>query len=163
VIDGLTGERCCEQVLERFTEPPTIDDCKLALSEHNATKNRFSTLHLLSRDVDHVTLPGVPTVSNYINAVYVDSYSQRQRFIVTQTPLVNTVDDFWAMIRHQQVRCAAQLSSHYDLIIISSSCHMISDGIICCWSLKRPKQHHNKRLNIIEGNYFDVPKILRDH
>lgn len=91
-------------MLEKFTDSPTTDECKLALSEHNTSKNRFSTVHLLSRDSDHVTLPGAPTVSNYINAVYVDSYAQRRRFIVTQTPLVSTVDDFWAMIRHQQVR-----------------------------------------------------------
>jgi len=95
---------CCDEVLERYTDAPVEDECRVALSDQNTGKNRFSTLNLLPRDHrDHVTLPGAPTVDNYINAVYVDSYTQRHRFIVTQTPLQNTLDDFWAMIRHQQV------------------------------------------------------------
>jgi len=49
-------------------------------------------------------LTGALAVSDYINAVYVDSYTRRNRFIVTQTPLASTVDDFWAMICHQQIR-----------------------------------------------------------
>ena len=68
------------------------------------TKNRFSTLRLLSRDSDMPVLTGALAVSDYINAVYVDSYTRRNRFVVTQTPLASTVDDFWAMICQQQIR-----------------------------------------------------------
>jgi len=94
-------------VLEKYTDAPASDECKVALSEHNKAKNRFSTLHLLSRDSDLPVLTGALAVGDYINAVYVDSYSRRNRFIVTQTPLVSTVDDFWAMVCHQRVRSAA--------------------------------------------------------
>jgi len=98
------------KVLERYTETPSPDECKMALSEHNKVKNRFSTVHLLSRDADLPVLAGALAVSDYINAVYVDSYSQRNKFIVTQTPLVNTVDDFWAMICDHRVRLAVSTS-----------------------------------------------------
>jgi len=98
-------------VLEKYTDAPTSDDCKVALSEHNKTKNRFSTLHLLSRDSDLPVLTGALAVGDYINAVWVDSYSRRNKFIVTQSPLVSTVDDFWAIVCHQRVRLAASRSS----------------------------------------------------
>jgi len=96
-------------VLEKFTAVPSVDECRVALSEQNAGKNRFArSVHLLSRDADHVTVqPGAPaTLDNYVSAVYVDSYSRRRRFIVTQTPLANTVDDFWTMCRLHRVTYA---------------------------------------------------------
>jgi len=45
-------------VLEKFTEAPSVDECKVALSDHNIAKNRFSTLRLLSRDSDMPLLTG---------------------------------------------------------------------------------------------------------
>ena len=93
-------------MLELYTEEPSADDCKVALSEHNRAKNRFSTAHLLSRDGDLPAMAGALAVYDYINAVYVDSYKRRNRFIVTQTPLTGTVDDFWALICDQRVRSA---------------------------------------------------------
>lgn len=36
--------------------------------------------------------------TTYINAVYVDSYRQRNAFILTQSPLPKTVIDFWRMV-----------------------------------------------------------------
>ena len=97
-------------MLEKFTDAPSVDECKVALSDHNMAKNRFSTLRLLSRDTDMPVLAGALAVSDYINAVYVDSYSRRNWFIVTQTPLASTVDDFWALICDQQIRLAVSLS-----------------------------------------------------
>jgi len=94
------------QVLEKYTDTPAADECKIAQSEHNEPKNRFPTLRLLSRDADRPALPGAPATSNYINAVYVDSYKRQNRFIVTQTPLQSTVDDFWTMISQYRVRSA---------------------------------------------------------
>ena len=93
-------------MLEKYTDTPATDECKMALSEHNRAKNRFSTVRLLSRDTDRPVLAGALAVCDYINAVYVDSYTRRNRFIVTQTPLGRTVDDFLALICGYRVRLA---------------------------------------------------------
>lgn len=59
---------------------------------------------LLSRDQDRPILTGGLSATNYINAVFLDSYKQRKAFIVTQTPLKNTVEDFLALIYEYNVR-----------------------------------------------------------
>ena len=98
-------------MLEKFTDLPSVDECKVALSDHNLSKNRFSTLRLLSRDSDMPVLAGALAVADYINAVNVDSYTRPSRFIVTQTPLDSTVDDFWALICHHRIRFAVSRPS----------------------------------------------------
>ena len=72
---------------------------------------------------------GALAVSDYINAVYVDSYTRRNRFIVTQTPLTSTVDDFLALICHHRIRSAAKLNSlrfFWRISLRTFSCQDIS-------------------------------------
>jgi protein tyrosine phosphatase len=57
-------------------------------------------------------LTGATSRSNYINAVFIDSYTQRQAFIVTQTPLSNTVEDFLALIYQYNVWYVEFFSYH---------------------------------------------------
>ncbi|XP_071838116.1 uncharacterized protein [Apostichopus japonicus] len=99
----------------------------IALSLDQNKKKIFKQLkvhsELDSRDTNHtscppteperVRFPDATPVSNkllfarsigkmhadgYINAFEVDSYSRRQGFIVTQSPLPNTVEDFWRLV-----------------------------------------------------------------
>ena len=92
-------------MLEKFTEhQPTESECQMALCEANKSKNRFSTLRLVARDADRPVLSGPLAVSDYINAVYIDSYTQRRAFILTQTPLDSTLDDFLTLLVEQRVR-----------------------------------------------------------
>ena len=92
------------QVLEQFTEVPSVESVSVGLSESNKDKNRFSTLRLLSRDQDRPVLTSGLVTGNYINAVFVDSYRHRRTFIVTQTPLSHTVEDFLALVHDYRVR-----------------------------------------------------------
>ncbi|XP_068677377.1 receptor-type tyrosine-protein phosphatase S-like isoform X3 [Montipora foliosa] len=60
----------------------------------NASKNRFP---------DIIPLNGSRVVlkdgrSDYINAAFVDTFRERNSFIMTQAPLDNTIEDFWKMI-----------------------------------------------------------------
>lgn len=64
----------------------------------NKDKNRYSTA--LPFDTNRVLLEMMNNdeSTSYINAAYVDSYKHRNMFILTQSPLPHTVDDFWRML-----------------------------------------------------------------
>lgn len=69
-----------------------------ATAAENLEKNRYSTA--LPIDSNRVLLQLIDDneCTTYINAAYVDSYRQRNAFILTQSPLPTTVTDFWRMI-----------------------------------------------------------------
>lgn len=48
--------------------------------------------------------------SDYINAVPVDGFRFKEQFIVTQTPLPNTVIDFWRMVAEKEVKVIVSLN-----------------------------------------------------
>ncbi|XP_041357574.1 receptor-type tyrosine-protein phosphatase T-like [Gigantopelta aegis] len=64
----------------------------------NRGKNRFRGYY--PYDQNRVVLTMLPEVphSDYINASYLDSYSEKQHFIAAQAPNKNTLSDFWRMI-----------------------------------------------------------------
>jgi Protein tyrosine phosphatase len=68
------------------------------MQPENKEKNRYSTA--LPFDTNRVLLEMMNSdeSTSYINAAYVDSYKHRNTFILTQSPLPHTVDDFWRML-----------------------------------------------------------------
>ncbi|KAL3320494.1 hypothetical protein Ciccas_000821 [Cichlidogyrus casuarinus] len=64
----------------------------------NEAKNR--SFQSLPYDSTRVTLAPIRGLegSDYINASFVDGYKQRRAYIATQSPMPNTVEDFWRMI-----------------------------------------------------------------
>uniref|UniRef100_A0A095A2N3 Receptor-type tyrosine-protein phosphatase delta n=1 Tax=Schistosoma haematobium TaxID=6185 RepID=A0A095A2N3_SCHHA len=64
----------------------------------NLPKNR--SLSIIPHDANRVALRAVRGVegSDYINASYIDGYRSRAAYIATQTPMMNTLEDFWRMI-----------------------------------------------------------------
>lgn len=48
--------------------------------------------------------------SSYINAVVVDCYRCPKKFIVTQQPLPETLDDFWRMIKYYKINTIVSLN-----------------------------------------------------
>jgi len=73
-------------------------DFGTASQYENTHKNRYSTV--LPSDSNRVLL--LPIDDNesttYINAVYVDGFRRRNAFILTQSPLPKTTNDFWRMV-----------------------------------------------------------------
>ncbi|KAK0395237.1 hypothetical protein QR680_001181 [Steinernema hermaphroditum] len=77
----------------------------------NRPKNR--TAMIVPFDTTRVVLQMIPTVegSDYINASWIDGYTQRNAYIGTQAPLPNTVSDFWRMVWEQESSIIAMLNS----------------------------------------------------
>ncbi|EDV23004.1 uncharacterized protein TRIADDRAFT_57823 [Trichoplax adhaerens] len=84
------------------------DDFAGASLSANENKNRFPDI--LARDKYRVKLSSSDS-SDYINAVFIDSYLRAREFIVTQYPLPNTINDFWKLIMEQNVACVVTLGS----------------------------------------------------
>ncbi|XP_066283486.1 receptor-type tyrosine-protein phosphatase alpha-like isoform X1 [Branchiostoma lanceolatum] len=66
--------------------------------QNNRDKNRFR--NIISYDHSRVILSLVDNDprSDYINASYIDGYNEEKKYIATQGPMQNTVQDFWRMI-----------------------------------------------------------------
>ncbi|XP_077980927.1 receptor-type tyrosine-protein phosphatase alpha-like [Glandiceps talaboti] len=68
----------------------------------NKRKNRY--VNILAYDQSRVTLSVVDNDpdTDYINACYVDGYKSPNKFIASQGPKDETVDDFWRMVWEQE-------------------------------------------------------------
>ena len=76
----------------------------------NQMKNRYGGLYPYDDTRVKLTLrPGIDW-SDYINANYVDSFLQKDRFIATQAPLEHTFEDFWRMIWEQNCQTIVMVS-----------------------------------------------------
>ncbi|KAF7247999.1 hypothetical protein EG68_09491 [Paragonimus skrjabini miyazakii] len=72
-----------------------------AILPENRLKNRSA--EILPFESNRVCLPLIRGLagSDYINASFVDGYRRKHAYIATQTPLPNTIDDFWRLIWEQ--------------------------------------------------------------
>ena len=80
----------------------------------NQMKNRFVGLYPYEDTRVKLTLrPGIDG-SDYINANYIDSFLQKDRFIATQAPLAHTFEDFWRMIWEQNCQTIVMVSKERE-------------------------------------------------
>ncbi|KAM6951397.1 receptor-type tyrosine-protein phosphatase epsilon isoform 2-T2 [Aplochiton taeniatus] len=89
----------------------TQGTCEEANKEDNKEKNRYP--NILPYDHSRVALTqldGNPT-SDYVNASYIDGYTEKSKFIAAQGPKEETVADFWRMIWEQKVATVVMLTN----------------------------------------------------
>ncbi|XP_043109848.1 receptor-type tyrosine-protein phosphatase epsilon-like isoform X1 [Puntigrus tetrazona] len=89
----------------------TQGTCEEANKEENKEKNRYP--NILPYDHSRVILTqmdGVPC-SDYINASYIDGYTDKNKFIAAQGPKQDTVADFWRMIWEQKSSTIVMLTN----------------------------------------------------
>ncbi|KAF6028355.1 hypothetical protein EB796_013355 [Bugula neritina] len=74
----------------------------------NKEKNRFSEI-LPDRKYS-------PYISGnngiYINAIFVNTYREKNQWLATQLPLSNTIVDFWQLVEDQDVKVVLQLDAY---------------------------------------------------
>ncbi|KAK7895998.1 hypothetical protein WMY93_021323 [Mugilogobius chulae] len=105
-------------------------DYSTALKEGNAERNRAKALMPVERS--RVCLTTSDTNSTgYINASYVMGHHQCREFIVSQTPLSSTVEDFWRMVLENNIRTVVSLTDAHAQSEEDS-------GLVYCPSRDRP-------------------------
>ncbi|XP_057299705.1 receptor-type tyrosine-protein phosphatase S-like isoform X1 [Hydractinia symbiolongicarpus] len=110
-VDTRTGMTALMDEFVKLAKTHKRENFQEANKSSNQAKNRFRTLYPF--DDTRVKLTQRPGVdgSDYINANYVDSYATKNYFIATQTPLENTVGDFWRMIWEQNCATIVMLTN----------------------------------------------------
>ncbi|XP_064605808.1 receptor-type tyrosine-protein phosphatase kappa-like, partial [Liolophura sinensis] len=85
------------QSLQRLTAP--LDKAVLTAARHpdNVSKNRSDRILAADTCRPYLSTP-VPNGNNYINAVYLPALKSKRGLIITQTPLPDTVLDFWRLV-----------------------------------------------------------------
>ncbi|XP_060584800.1 tyrosine-protein phosphatase 69D-like [Ruditapes philippinarum] len=63
------------------------------------------------RNRPRLSIARSPGSSDYINAIYVNSFKNVNRFLIAQTPLPDTVDDFLTLIVQENVSCVISMET----------------------------------------------------
>ncbi|XP_077981181.1 receptor-type tyrosine-protein phosphatase F-like isoform X2 [Glandiceps talaboti] len=85
------------ETLNKESPKPNPGECKSGRLPKNVKKNR--DIDILPIDTYRPKLlTSVRNTTDYINASFVDAYTRKDAFLVTQMPLPDTVVDFWRMV-----------------------------------------------------------------
>ena len=145
------------EILEAYVSALDPKRCKDGHREENASKNRFASM--VPPDAYRPRLKsamGAASVKNigiadYINGVYVDSYVLKNAFIITQTPLLNTVKDFWQLIYEQEV----------NTVVMLDSSDMKEDTCAAYWPSRKGEQQYGPYLVDLQATHEEKHATVR--
>jgi protein tyrosine phosphatase len=92
--------RLLESLVPRFS----IGDCAAGHMVENRAKNRNVLVVPPDNNRPYLTTLQGNDATNYVNAVFVDSYRKPDEFICTEWPLGHTLSDFWALVHDHKVK-----------------------------------------------------------
>lgn len=97
------------EVLRLISATIEKDDTTTALHPENIFKNRSTEIIPANRCRPYLTTQ-VEDHNDYINAAFLNGYTKKDAFIITQMPLPNTVVDFWRMVCDHNSYCIVMLN-----------------------------------------------------
>ncbi|XP_071477210.1 receptor-type tyrosine-protein phosphatase eta-like [Diadema antillarum] len=116
----------------------------VARQENNATKNRYR--NILPFDYTRVKLAGV-VGNDYINANFIKDQSGNKKYIATQGPMPQTIEDFWEMVWENQAGTIVMMSA------------LVEGGKTKCeryWPAnEEPLQYGNTTVSLVNSNQSD--------
>uniref|UniRef100_A0A8R1TJS6 protein-tyrosine-phosphatase n=1 Tax=Onchocerca volvulus TaxID=6282 RepID=A0A8R1TJS6_ONCVO len=120
-LNAFTRRVCSMSVYGLFFDYATViskDSKDLAIfSEQYKALNRYNDIRCVEQT--RVKVPHTSGMHDYINANYVDGFREEKKFILTQSPMENTVESFWAMIYQENVvEIVAMTSLHSAKIFL---------------------------------------------
>ncbi|TKR68596.1 hypothetical protein L596_024560 [Steinernema carpocapsae] len=77
---------------------PTEQQSRIGRLEENAAKNRYTDIFCLDSTRVILSFPNNSESEDYIHANYVSGRNLRNKYILTQGPMMKTIADFWRMI-----------------------------------------------------------------
>ncbi len=81
------------------------------------TKNRYKNIF----PYDYTRVKIKQSDDDYFNASYISSKQSKQKYIATQGPLPDTIEDFWKVIFEQKIKCIINLTAENEGGLIK--CH----------------------------------------
>ncbi|XP_065666598.1 phosphatidylinositol phosphatase PTPRQ isoform X2 [Hydra vulgaris] len=147
-------------------DPSNTKTIKAASETCNRNKNRY--YNVLPYDDTRVCLKPMPGVagSDYINASFINGYTQEKQFIASQAPLPQTIVSFWRMVWEYDCRtivCLAQETEggkvkihrywpsiegamHGTLMIEHASQNLIGDFIVREFKVTHTTEGHSRTI-----------------
>ncbi|KAI0231380.1 Receptor-type tyrosine-protein phosphatase mu, partial [Lamellibrachia satsuma] len=97
-----------------------------ALEPKNVAKNRFIEIIPDDHQRPYLVTPWKEG-TNYINAVYVHGYKERNAYILTQSPMTATVVDMWRLLNDHESRT----------VVMLDDCDVTDDECTVYWPTKK--------------------------
>lgn len=137
-------------------------------SPENQGKNRSESI--IPLDVHRPTLKcsSLTGGNNYINACFVDGYRNKNAFVMTQSPLPTTVEDFWRLVVDLQCSTIVMLNEIDSSDSKSCFCYWPIGGtvqygniLVTCVSTKDEHTYVHRQFNVTHQSQKTVVSV--DH
>ena len=106
-----------EAELERtrhYDDPSSPFSTITAISKTSMKYNRYSDIIPFDRNRVKLHSKRSGNKTDYINASYIEAPQKVRKYIATQGPLDNTIEDFWCMIEEQRSHVIVMLSKEHE-------------------------------------------------